>query len=271
MAFDPWEVLGVPRTATAAEIKRAWRDRAREWHPDRNPSPDAERRFKEIARSYEVLSDPRRRELLQRQQAAGAAVGGPSRDFLADFTDAVERAEALVFRLVLPHALERGLRAETVVRLALDFAQDRLPSPESLPGLRGRWRSRSWKKRLDVVIDYDRPGPPSEIQSGVAGSARRWRIWLRPTAFWSAGLREAPALDEAVARHVQGSTIAVLAHQAGVRYVFDGIGAPAEMLERAREIDRRLARRRAIQAAIWLVVAALAAAMLYAGYMSRYA
>lgn len=61
---DHYAMLGVSPQATPDEIKRAYRRRARDLHPDANPGdPDAEARFKELARSYEVLSDPQRRQL----------------------------------------------------------------------------------------------------------------------------------------------------------------------------------------------------------------
>lgn len=60
---DHYDVLGVSRQATAEEIKRAYRRKARELHPDANPDdPTAEARFKDVARAYETLSDPQRRQ-----------------------------------------------------------------------------------------------------------------------------------------------------------------------------------------------------------------
>ncbi len=81
---DLYEVLGVSRQATEAEIKSAYKRKAIESHPDRNPDdPGAEDRFKEVARAYEVLSDPQRRRMYDMtgddgsRGGAGAAGGDP--------------------------------------------------------------------------------------------------------------------------------------------------------------------------------------------------
>lgn len=59
---DYYEILGVSKTAPAAEIKKAYRKLALQFHPDKNKAPDAEARFKEINAAYEVLSDEKKRQ-----------------------------------------------------------------------------------------------------------------------------------------------------------------------------------------------------------------
>ncbi len=61
MTKDYYEILGVPRNATLEEIKKAYRELALKYHPDRNKSKEAEEKFKEINEAYAVLSDPEKR------------------------------------------------------------------------------------------------------------------------------------------------------------------------------------------------------------------
>ena len=60
--MDYYEILGVAKTATPEEIKKAYRKAALKYHPDRNPGDkEAEEKFKEAARAYEVLRDEQKR------------------------------------------------------------------------------------------------------------------------------------------------------------------------------------------------------------------
>lgn len=70
---DYYEVLGVARDADARRIKDAFRELALKYHPDRNKSPEAEERFKEIAEAYAVLSDPKKRAEYDARGFAGVA------------------------------------------------------------------------------------------------------------------------------------------------------------------------------------------------------
>src|SRR5262245_66512890 len=68
---DYYELLGVPRDASDADVKKAFRRLARELHPDVSDAPDAQERFRAVAEAYEVLSDPARRQTYDRFGHAG--------------------------------------------------------------------------------------------------------------------------------------------------------------------------------------------------------
>jgi molecular chaperone DnaJ len=96
VATEYYSVLGVRRDAAPDEIKRAYRRLARELHPDVNPDPQTQERFKEITQAYEVLSDPEKRQLydmggdpLGRADAGSAGAGGFGPGFpFSDIMDA---------------------------------------------------------------------------------------------------------------------------------------------------------------------------------------
>src|SRR6476646_7631843 len=85
MPSSLYESLGVPKTASAAEIKKAYRELVRQYHPDKNPGDEAaEARFKEVQSAYDVLSDPEKRKQYDRfgeQNGRPGQGAGPGFDF----------------------------------------------------------------------------------------------------------------------------------------------------------------------------------------------
>ncbi|XP_055472904.1 dnaJ homolog subfamily B member 2 isoform X1 [Psammomys obesus] len=74
-----YEILDVPPSASADDIKKAYRKKALQWHPDKNPDNKeyAEKKFKEVAEAYEVLSDKHKREIYDRYGREGLTGAGP--------------------------------------------------------------------------------------------------------------------------------------------------------------------------------------------------
>ncbi|GLZ79357.1 chaperone protein DnaJ 2 [Actinorhabdospora filicis] len=96
MAKDYYGILGVAKDATPDQLKKAYRKLAREFHPDVNPSPEAQEKFKDINAAFEVLSDPQKRQIVDLGGdplapggggMGGAGGAGPFMDF-QDIMDA---------------------------------------------------------------------------------------------------------------------------------------------------------------------------------------
>lgn len=86
---DYYEVLGLPREATPEEIKKAFRKKAKECHPDTNKNPEAEAMFKELGEAYDVLSDSNKKQVYDTYGHDGLRSGGysPGWDFAEGFPD----------------------------------------------------------------------------------------------------------------------------------------------------------------------------------------
>ena len=84
---DYYEVLGVPKDASADQIKSAYRKLAMKWHPDRNPdNPEAKAKFQEASEAYEVLSNPEKRQRYDQFGHQGVNFGPGGFDFSRDFS-----------------------------------------------------------------------------------------------------------------------------------------------------------------------------------------
>ena len=120
MTRDHYEALGVDRHASDEEIKRAYRDLARRYHPDSQPDdPDAGERFKEISVAYETLRDPERRRRYDLFGESGAARSGGGETFgFGDLFDAFFAGDPFGARRG-PNGPTRGADAEVVVQLTL--------------------------------------------------------------------------------------------------------------------------------------------------------
>lgn len=127
---DYYEVLGVARDADAKAIKDAFRELAMRYHPDRNKTPDAEERFKEIAEAYAILSDPKKRAQYDTGGFAGVAdfsaedlFGGINfGDIFGDMGFGFDFGGGIFDRL-FRHGRERPARGrdiEVVLRISLD-------------------------------------------------------------------------------------------------------------------------------------------------------
>lgn len=93
MSNDPYKALGLSKTATASDIKKAYRKLVRTSHPDLHPDDaGAEARFKAISAAYEVLKDPKTRARFDAGEIDGLGAERPQRQYYRDFADAPDNA-----------------------------------------------------------------------------------------------------------------------------------------------------------------------------------
>jgi DnaJ-class molecular chaperone len=140
MATNPYEILGVPSSASAADIQKAYRKLAKKLHPDLNPGDKtAEEKFKEVTAAYDLLGDADKRKRFDSGEIDGSGMERPQHHFYRDFAGADDGhpyansagfADFTDREDVLAELLRRGQRAQANrrgqdlhYRLPIDFVE----------------------------------------------------------------------------------------------------------------------------------------------------
>jgi molecular chaperone DnaJ len=125
MSSDYYQILGVPRDATPEQIKKAYRQLAMKLHPDVAQEPDAAERFKSVAEAYEVLQDPKKRDLYDRGgDPLGGGLGGFNGGFGAGGFDFTNLVDAMFGQHTSRGPRSRVRRGQdALVRLDLELAE----------------------------------------------------------------------------------------------------------------------------------------------------
>jgi molecular chaperone DnaJ len=156
-----YETLGVPKGASAEEIKKAYRRLARQYHPDRNPGDDAaEERFKQVGEAYEVLSDPEKRKQYDTFGQTFRPGQGPQAGGFEGF-DFSSAGAGFDLGDLFGGLFNRGARGpQAAVRGADVEVQVRISFPDSLQGA-----------TVKVPVDKANPCPTCRGSGAAAGTA----------------------------------------------------------------------------------------------------
>uniref|UniRef100_A0A1B0GMJ1 Uncharacterized protein n=2 Tax=Phlebotomus papatasi TaxID=29031 RepID=A0A1B0GMJ1_PHLPP len=200
MGKDYYRILGIQRGATDEDIKKAYRKLALKYHPDKNKTPGAEDRFKEVAEAYEVLSDKKKRDVYDRFGEDGlkgraSNGGGPTtNNFTYQFHGDPRATFAQFFGSSNPFAaffdLSDNLFEKNSMFDSLDTDTDFF-SPFGLGarhGLGGAFRSHSFnvhtplkkEKQQDPPIEHDMYVTLDEINKGCVKKMKISRRVLQP-------------------------------------------------------------------------------------------
>lgn len=262
MDDDPYAVLGVPHDAAHADIKRAYRQRARELHPDVNADTDAGEQFKRLSAAHDILSDPTRRAAFDTARGRQRATGELPEEFMDAVANAIDRAQIYAERLVVPLYSRhwRGAGSEMVARLIRDL--EALGDPLWLQGAvrpLDRWRAQRLLKRVVLTLDLRPSARLSEVYRDLRGATV---ILVTPWALHRQGFRDGAELDDAILRLVLSRVVQVLAS--------DRLGAldlsADDLVERARARDAQVRQRVWGQRLLYAAVAGFLGVMMFAGY-----
>lgn len=169
MAQDYYTILGVDRSATDDDIKKAYRRLAMKYHPDRNAGEGAkvaEEKFKEAKEAYETLSDARKREAYDNPQAQG---WGPSdmEDILNAMRAAHGQRVQQMYAIVVTISLKEAYQGKTL-NLNLNGSMDSVDLPAGIPHLaQGQYTSKGGKLVNITVRIQSEPFAMKPIQEAT--------------------------------------------------------------------------------------------------------
>ena len=180
---DYYKVLGVPKDATADEIKKAYRKLAREFHPDANKGDaEAEERFKEISEAYDVLSDAKRRKEYDEARASSATAASGRRPVVpAARAAAASTSTSATSSAAGRRGRRRRLRRRARRRLRRPFGRRRAAPGQPRRGAGHRVRGhaqlhRGGRRGDGPAADVQRQACPHVPRHGGARTARCRRV-----------------------------------------------------------------------------------------------
>ena len=206
MARDFYSILGVSKTASADDIKKAFRKAAQKHHPDVSKAPDAAAKFKELNDAYQVLSDPEQRTRYDRfgEAGVGGGAGGPGTGGSMAKLSTLAAETGLTgaeFTLAIPgnlggaiwanagaHGGEMSQILQRVVIMRPDGSEEEL-GPDALNLSYRHSRFKEAIGRGEVILGATlllRRGEPAKIKAQLE-EIRRWRREHQPLGIPSAG------------------------------------------------------------------------------------
>ena|SRR3989338_2731535 len=168
MKKDYYETLGVNKSASDKELKSAYRKLALQWHPDRNKTTEAEKKFKEINEAYEILKDSKKRETYDQyghaafSQGGGSPNGNPFEGFSRDWGQSP-------FRFTYTYGGKNGTPE--------DFGfSDPLEIFEEFFGFASPFGQRARQFHVGVELDFIEAFKGAEKEISVGGKKRKVKI-----------------------------------------------------------------------------------------------